>query len=83
MQIDGLHRRSSSYFPSPRFFFIEDNRTRYQPFPIAIRYIEVLKSRLERGGDEAKHSCKKISSARKVTLRRIDQREYQALLLLC
>lgn len=28
---------------------------------IAIRYIEVLKSRLERGGgDETKHSCKKI-----------------------
>lgn len=64
-----IGRTSSSFLhtlrhPSPRFFFfffllkiIIISRV----LSIAIRYIEVLKSRLERGGgDETKHSCKKI-----------------------
>lgn len=79
---------SSSFFfvlPFTKIFFY----SRYSdslsaPFPIAIYWsFKITVGKGKRGGDEAKHSCKKISSARKVTLRRIDQREYQALLLLC
>lgn len=43
------------------FFFLLKIIIISRVLSIAIRYIEVLKSRLERGGgDETKHSCKKI-----------------------
>lgn len=43
------------------FFFLLKIIIISRVLSIAIRYIEVLKSRLERGGgDEMKHSCKKI-----------------------
>lgn len=59
-RVNRFHRRSC-YSPSPSFF-IEDDRSRYQPRFLSRSDIEVLKSRLERRGgeDEAKHSCKKI-----------------------
>lgn len=66
-----IGRTSSSFLhtlrhPSPRFFFFFFllkiiGFVISRVLSIAIRYIEVLKSRLERGGgDETKHSCKKI-----------------------
>lgn len=66
-----IGRSSSSFLhtlrhPSPRFFFFFFllkiiGFVISRVLSIAIRYIEVLKSRLERGGgDETKHSCKKI-----------------------
>lgn len=68
-KLDELHRRSFTHFPLPRFFFffffIEDNRIRYQPRfiyrdPIYWSFkITVGKGR-RGGGDETKHSCKKI-----------------------
>lgn len=66
-----IGRTSSSFLhtlrhPSPRFFFFFFllkiiGFVISRVLSIAIRYIEVLKSRLESGGgDETKHSCKKI-----------------------